>query len=134
MAIELTDDLLTGIEEIDEQHRQIFEKANTLLAAANQERGEELVAQIVNFLEAYVISHFHTEETAMLANKFPGYEGHVAQHNELMRGVRKLRRKLEMEGSVKAVVVATSRLIVEFLVNHIRKTDRELVTFFRSMT
>jgi hemerythrin len=132
MAIELTPDMLTGNEEIDEQHRQIFDQANNLLAAASEQRAEEILADVIKFLEAHVIRHFHTEETAMLAYDFPGYDEHVLQHTELMRGVCRLRRKLDAEGPSKGVAAACSRLLVEFLVNHIRKSDREIADFFRS--
>ena len=132
MAIELTEDLLSGNDEIDEQHRQIFERSNTFLAAANQDRGEEIVAGVVDFLEAFCIYHFHAEETAMLTSGYPAYEGHVALHNELMRGVYKLRQKADAEGPSKALVTITSRLLVEILVNHVRKVDRELMVFLRA--
>ena len=51
MAIEWTKDLETGVALIDEQHKELFDRVNKLLAASSQGRGKEEVGSLLGFLE-----------------------------------------------------------------------------------
>lgn len=65
MAIEWTQDLSTGSDEIDNQHKELFRRINSLLDACNQGKGREEIGKTVQFLEDYVITHFSAEEEYM---------------------------------------------------------------------
>lgn len=62
MAILWTDDLNTGIDVIDRQHRRIVDYINDLeLAKAKQDR--EAVGKVLDELVDYTLSHFAFEES-----------------------------------------------------------------------
>ena len=65
MAIEWTEDLATGVPEIDAQHKELFSRINRLLEACNQGQGRAEVGKTLAFLEEYVLIHFSTEEKIM---------------------------------------------------------------------
>ena len=58
VAIEWTADLATGVDEIDNQHKELFQRINNLLEACNHGKGKEEVKKVISFLEDYVITTF----------------------------------------------------------------------------
>ena len=58
----LTQDLVTGNELIDSEHRKIFDEVNTLLDACSKGKGRENLSSLGEFLVEYVTKHFSDEE------------------------------------------------------------------------
>ncbi|MEK7704813.1 MAG: hemerythrin family protein [Myxococcota bacterium] len=133
MGIELTDDLLTGVYAIDEQHRELFRRINAFLSACNDERGADRVRETLEFMRLYALDHFRNEEVMMAVRGYPDIVAHKQQHAELIAVVGKLEAKLQQEGASENVVATTRRVLVEWLVNHIRKHDKSLAAHLRDM-
>lgn len=78
--IEWTDDLLLGIDIVDEQHKSIFDQATRLLDAFEEgtEKAESFDA--LDFLENYAKKHFSTEEFYLKKYGFNKLDAHIAQH------------------------------------------------------
>ena len=85
----LTKNLETGIEEIDDQHRELLNWANSL-SAANEEAGAQKVTETLDNLSDYVSYHFRTEEEAMDTYDYGKLEKHRKQHHMLMNEVSDL--------------------------------------------
>ena len=62
MAIEWNEKLATGNSNIDDQHKELFCRFDTLLAACNQRKGKDEVHNLLLFLGDYVKTHFSMEE------------------------------------------------------------------------
>ena len=62
MRYELTQDLLTGNQLIDSEHRQLFDAINALMDACAQGAGRTKINETVQFLNSYVSKHFRDEE------------------------------------------------------------------------
>ena len=54
----LTQDLVTGNELIDSEHRKIFDEVNNLLDACSKGKGRENLSSLGEFLVEYVTKHF----------------------------------------------------------------------------
>jgi len=132
MAILWTDDLTTGVKQIDEQHQELFTRINALLEACSQGKGKVEVANVIDFLEGYVITHFAEEERYMIKNSYPAYIAHKAQHAEFMDNFAKLKTSFREEGPGVHIVVTTNRIVVEWLRTHIRKLDKALAEFLNT--
>ncbi len=132
MAIEWTEDLATGVDEIDNQHKGLFKRINNLLDACNHGKGKEEVKKVICFLEDYVITHFSEEEKHMAKYDYPEGLNHKKQHLEFMENFFTLRTQFEAEGPGVHIVVMTNHLVVDWLKNHIRKTDRALGSFLKT--
>jgi len=132
MAIEWTDDLATGVNEIDNQHRELFQRINNLLDACNHGKGKEEVKKVISFLEDYVITHFSEEEKYMGKYDYPDYMVHKRQHLEFMENFFRIKTQFEAEGPGIHIVVITNNLVVDWLRNHIRKIDRALGSFLKT--
>ncbi|AMV72804.1 bacteriohemerythrin [Desulfuromonas carbonis] len=124
MAINWDDSLLTGVDDIDDQHRELFRRFNNLLAACNQGQGREEVLRTLTFLDDYIRSHFHEEELMQQRSNFPDYPAHRAQHDNFIATTEALADQFRSEGASLGLLVKTNTTLMEWLVGHIRKMDR----------
>ena len=132
MSIKWTEDLSTGVDEIDDQHRELIERINKLFDAcrAGTEKAEVLSA--LEFLADYVVTHFRTEERKMSRHYYPDYDAHKAQHDEFKAVVRDLKARIDREGVALATVTNLNHLLVDWLVKHIRRSDKAMGQFLKS--
>jgi hemerythrin len=63
--------LETGIDEIDDQHRELFNRIDKLELAMYSGKGAAELKQLVEFLLSYVDEHFGSEERVMLDAGYP---------------------------------------------------------------
>lgn len=131
MGIVFTDDLKTNVLKIDMQHQELFKITNQLLDACKEGKGTEVVANVINFLENYVKTHFATEERFMLEFNYPEYNFHKIQHEHFIKKTQDLKSAFEKDGPSLSFTINVSSTVVNWLVNHIRTVDRELANFLR---
>ena len=108
MLVEWNADLVTGNEDIDNQHRELFDKTNQLYDAVDN--GEkDAIFKILEFLGEYVQVHFTDEEKFMLESGYDGYEEHKKVHDELVEEVKT--RKIDYIVQFKQVSTKISDLL-----------------------
>jgi hemerythrin len=132
VAVTWTKSLALGVPLLDAQHEELFRRCDLLLEACNGNRGPEEVGKVVVFLQSYVRHHFQDEERTQSDAGFPDAEAHRAEHETFALGVDDLAMRLERDGPTGAVVADTSLKLVEWLVRHVRRSDRKVAGFLRS--
>ncbi|MGQ9630149.1 MAG: bacteriohemerythrin [bacterium] len=132
MAIQWTEDLSVGVDEIDNQHKELFNRINKLLDACNQGEGRNVVAEVIKFLEDYVIIHFGTEEEYMTKHGYLNYLSHKAQHTGFIKDFSALKKQFEAGGATLGLVVRTNHTVVDWIIKHISKTDKALGAFLKT--
>lgn len=75
-----SDDDVTGINVIDEQHRAIMGIINSFFFHRLDSDIERFLVPTVDAMKALGLIHFRTEEQLMLDSGYPGYEEHAAEH------------------------------------------------------
>jgi hemerythrin len=131
MGIEWRDSLMTGHEEIDEQHQEMFRRYNKLLAACKEGYGKEEVRMMLIFLGDYVKEHFSDEEQLQIRNGFPGYADHRKMHSGFVKTLRELEDQLRADGATVSLVIQTNQILADWLTNHISGADKELADFLK---
>ena len=125
MRYELTQDLLTGNQLIDSEHRQLFDAINALLDACSQGAGRTKINQTVQFLNSYVSKHFRDEVQLHLQSKYPGYNAHHTFLEGYKRELAAAANQIGAEGpSVKSL--HTLNTLVGTLITHIRTEDKRV--------
>ena len=124
--------LETGAELVDAQHKEIFNRVNTLLTAMQQGKGRAEVVTVIDFLGKYVVSHFTAEEGLMRQNGYPGYEAHQQLHKAFVADMAELKREFEANGSSSLLVIQVQRRVIDWLMNHIIKEDKRIAEYLRS--
>jgi hemerythrin len=132
MSIAWTPALSVGIEEIDNQHRDLLQHVSVFFRHLGN--GPEEIATLFGFLEDYVHTHFSCEEKYM--TKFyadgRGYEEeqlHRAEHRAFVRDFTAFKEEILENGASPLLVAEFQKWIVNWLVGHIGKTDKGLGRF-----
>lgn len=123
--------LATGHATIDEQHQELFARADSLIDAMLQGKASAEVAGLVAFLRDYCRDHFATEELLMARSGYPLAAGHAQAHRYFEQRFQELERALEERGPNARVVLDLKDLVRNWLVTHVGAVDAKLAAFLR---
>jgi hemerythrin len=132
MGFSWSDDLCTGIGEIDAQHKVLIRHFNELIDACAREKGHEEIGRFLTFLTGYVSRHFEDEERVMAANAYTGLERHREEHDKYRRKLTQLRDDLDRQGASDGVLSEAVWVAAEWFLDHIRQVDMAMAGALRS--
>lgn len=130
--LEFRNEILTGIENIDNQHKDLFKILNILF---NYSLKGELTNEItitLNELTTYVDNHFTDEEKMMIDYSFPNIEEHILEHKKLKEKVNSLLLNIDKQGVSSEIIRETNRLAIEWLISHLYSMDIELAEYIKT--
>ncbi|MFO7831548.1 MAG: bacteriohemerythrin [Desulfuromonadaceae bacterium] len=126
--ISWNDKISIGIQEIDEQHKQLVELINRLYDAMVQgEDRQQTANEILNELMQYTIVHFAVEESLFRIFDYPEYEAHRAQHQELREQVIDINTRAQ--GGERMITPELLFFLRKWITNHIMVEDRAYAPF-----
>lgn len=125
--------LLTGVAEIDEQHRMLINmlnEANRCLTARNKHNRLE---NLIRDLMSYALYHFETEEALMLKHHYdPRQQAqHVDEHRSFSEKIAGFHRALSQNKPVTPEELLN--YLSGWLHNHILTSDKELALFLSTI-
>jgi hemerythrin len=126
---EWADDMVIDHGPIDQDHRQLVDLVNALHTATTDGRGQAIVANILDELIHYTAEHLRREEHLMESLHFPNLVRHKEGHDKFMAKIRDL-KKLFDGGSI-TVASQLSTVLRDWLSLHIRRNDKEILTFVK---
>ena len=131
MALEWRDSFVTGIQEIDDQHKELFQIINKLFDACSQGKGKDEVKNVIDFLSDYVVRHFATEESLQQQYNYPEYDAHKKLHEDFINEFSDIKKEFEAQGATPMFVMQVNRRVVDWLIMHIGRVDKELGKFLK---
>jgi hemerythrin len=132
MDIKWTPDLEVGVEVIDGQHKELFNRYNKLIQAIWDSKPRSEITDFLDFLQVYVNEHFQAEESLMEQSQYPGFPEHRAIHAAFIEDLSKLRADLEGDSISTESTIKLLNGTYEWLRNHIKGTDQQLGAFLNS--
>ena len=133
MYAEFTENLVTGNELIDSQHKELIEKINGLMRSCETHAELAVAVKTLNYLADYTEFHFSDEEKLQQEVGYDKLEQHKGQHEDFKKSVDELRQMLEEEeGPTDAFVQAVNKNISQWLVNHIQGWDKAVAEYIRN--
>lgn len=129
MKITLTDDLLVGVDLIDNQHRELFARGNRLLGAEELVPSKAEFLKALDFLSDYVWFHFAAEEALMAERSYGEMELHVRQHRHFRSEVLELRSRAEGGDETGQLRLRMHFLLTDWFFQHIKHSDTKLARF-----
>lgn len=90
--------LSIGVKNIDNQHRELFDRINLLFSSIKEGKCKDNVINTLNFFEEYVIKYFKEEEEIQKKNNYPKYNLQHRQHEEFKNELKELRKVFETTG------------------------------------
>lgn len=130
MAMVWSNSFSVGVEEIDQQHKELFNRTNKLLDASQAGRGKEVIQETMSFLEDYVQSHFSFEEGLMQKYRYPEFSTHKNLHENFTQNFLQLKKEAE-ENIGLLLVTKVNKTVVDWWINHILHVDKKLGAFLQ---
>lgn len=113
-------DLNTGIEVIDNQHRRIVEMINVLIVAQQAGHSRSEVGDVLNDLVDYTLSHFAFEESLLEESGYSFTRPHKRVHEVFIGKVNEYNMRFK---AGEDITVELINLLSRWLFNHIRNDD-----------
>lgn len=130
MRAEFSDNLITGNELIDSQHRELIDRINKLLDSCEDSNAKLVAVKTLDYLADYTEFHFNAEEQLQREIEYPGFAKHKAQHEDFKKTISELDEMLqEEEGPSDAFVEKVEKNVVQWFYTHIEGFDRSVAEY-----
>jgi hemerythrin len=116
----------TGIEEIDKQHKRLFDRINEYITTArNGDHGN--VLEVFAFLMSHTETYFRTEEALMIRYNYPFLESHVQEHKRFIENFIELTKEAKLgTGDPHFLSFRVQLLLIDWFTGHLAKADRHM--------
>jgi hemerythrin len=130
MAIfEWDNSLSIGIEEIDNQHKELIKRLDELAQSILQKKGKDKIGKMLKFMSDYGEMHFSSEENYMAKHNYPDLDFHQKQHEKFKTTTDKLINELKSEKDMESFAISVQRYLIDWLILHIKTTDQKFGGF-----
>lgn len=124
--IKWSDDYLIGIEEIDNQHKKLFEITdsafNLLMDDLRVDKYDEIVG-IIEELKNYAAYHFKSEEEYMLSRGYKRYFSQKVDHDDFIEKINSFDLN-KVDENQNAYLMSIVEFAVQWISNHIIQKDK----------
>ena len=128
--LEITKELETGIAIIDQQHRELVDRINTLISLGDKAKNPKELGKTLTFLGEYVLVHFRAEEDLMTGCVYPACYLHEGQHRLFVDKFLEFKRSFEEEGYSDSLSVELNGFLVSWVINHIKVSDADFGKYY----
>lgn len=129
MVILNTENLITGIDIIDEQHQALFKLINNLDKFLESKEG---FRQALLELQIYVANHFKTEEEYMRYMSYPELDYHQECHNKFIEDYKALLKKLSSASTSLNVASEFVKFIEDWIQEHYTTVDVKMAEYIQN--
>jgi len=112
----------THIDEIDTQHRMLFDITNQMVAIFKSNSKGRL--KIIQELVEYANFHFRTEKTIMINSKYPAIEEHLRDHDKFIDKVAIFLQDLKKQEEGLSQDMVT--FLIDWLYTHTTSSDLKI--------
>lgn len=126
MAVVWSNQLITGITQVDEQHKTIINQFNVLHDHMKMGKGKSEVGNALDFLESYTKQHFADEEKFMEMHNCELKEVNKKQHAIFIQKIADFKERFEKNPNDATLVLNVHNDLSDWFVNHILKIDLKM--------
>ncbi|MDF2882228.1 MAG: hemerythrin-like metal-binding protein [Clostridiaceae bacterium] len=121
-------DFLVGIDEIDEQHKKLFEIANKAYELLKNDfyvdKYDRIIA-IIEELKDYTVFHFNFEEEYMMKINYKRFFTQKIQHDSFIKKINEMNLN-EIDSNQDQSLLELLDFVVNWIGNHILIMDKEI--------
>ncbi len=133
MSFQWKDRYRLGIEEIDGQHKRLFEIGNEAydiaMLKSSYDRYDEIL-KVINSLLDYTEYHFGYEEELMEKHGYNGFDEQKKEHRFYIDKIRSLSER-DIDDDQQKAILEILDFLAEWISSHIIFSDRKYATFFK---
>ena len=121
------DSYSTGVEELDKQHKRLFQYTNDLgkMIEDNAVSKNVLEAALL-FLGKYAQVHFGREEICMFKHQCPVAASNKQTHEQFLQKFKAIETIVKADGGNESTVIELHRFLENWLIDHICTIDVQL--------
>lgn len=123
--------LESGIELIDNQHREIIAHVNAFLIAYKCGETHKKTQECLDFLKQYILYHFQSEEAFQVDCDYSGYREHQARHSYLATQVKFHSVNITESDFSLESVTAFYDFINSWIIDHIMTEDMSFARYYK---
>lgn len=129
--IQWSDDISVGIQEIDEQHKQLVQLLNNLFdVMVNDSPDRDAVARkTLRELFDYTNIHFAVEESLFRIFNYPDYEQHKQKHDQLKSELKEIAQRIQ--AGERRIDSALLVFLKNWITVHIMSEDKRYAPFLQ---
>ncbi|MDX2480624.1 MAG: bacteriohemerythrin [Desulfuromusa sp.] len=117
------DEYNTGVALMDRQHRRLVDLINQLFQCMKDGGDRMLLAEVVDELVSYTVTHFRAEEEVMQKHNYPDFAAHQQIHKNFVEKVGVYAEKLKSGERLPPADIYN--FLKDWLISHIEKQDRD---------
>jgi hemerythrin-like metal-binding protein len=117
----------TGIELIDNQHKELINLTNMLYQACLSGQGESAFKEAMGRMVEYVRVHFDSEQKLLERIGYPEYHAHKKQHDTMVRDI--LEAANDYKSGKLLVPNKFVRTLRDWILGHIAVEDKQYAAF-----
>ncbi|RUM27676.1 MAG: bacteriohemerythrin [Aquifex sp.] len=129
--IKFDESLLTGVEEMDNQHKKLVEAFNKVYSLIKEGKKEEALKVFIKDLKEYTEFHLKEEEKFLEEINYPEIEKHKRLHQQFRKIVFSLEEKIK-EGNPESLREAIS-IAWGWIHVHIAKSDKKYGEYYKNL-
>ncbi len=119
-----------GIQQIDDQHKQLIKMINELNDAMLTGKGKDILMTVLNKLANYCVSHFAVEEKLFDTYAYPETADHKDKHHKMTAKVKALIG--EVQSGKSTISVEVMNFLKNWLDKHIMETDQKYAPYLNN--
>ena len=130
LNITFDDNLVTGNETIDTQHKELIDRIQNFVTACQNGDSKVKAIKMLDYLDEYTDFHFKEEEKLQEKSGYPEREKHYEKHEEFRKTIQELYEYLqEYEGPTDRFSELVQKNVIDWLFGHIKTYDRSVAKF-----
>jgi len=130
--ITLSQDMETGVDKIDAQHKELVDRINDILSMGEKSISKEETEKTIDMLGTYIVKHFNDEEVLQKQSGYPKYDLHREQHQAYFTEFEKLKNEFIENGHSMEFTLHLNNSIIGWIVKHIKTADSEFGKYYNS--
>ena len=130
--VEFTNDLLIGIEQIDNQHKTLIDYTNSLISIGSKAANQEEIEKSLVFIGNYVVKHLSEEEAFQIKIGYPQYERHHKLHLDFIEVYKTFVDNYKKNGHSPQFITVFKNTIVAWVVNHVMVEDKNIGKYYQA--
>jgi len=139
MGVSWQKDYEIGVEEIDRQHKVLFEKVNNLLDKYEadktaEKKNKEQIEDLFFFLTDYFETHFSSEEELQEKIGFSEQKEHQERHKAFIERINEFKYdylNLAEDEIDDELFLEISNQVLNWMINHIGGEDKKIAKFIK---
>ncbi|MGD1046347.1 MAG: bacteriohemerythrin [Bacteroidota bacterium] len=128
--IKWQDEYSVGVKELDEQHQNMLNIINTLLAEQQNEYDADKLSETISSLIHHAYVHFAAEEKYLVQTNFPDIKIHVLEHVGFI--MKTLELSLKVKEGTKDNRLELLRYLKGWYSSHVLGIDRLYIPFLKA--